>query len=81
MAGTLSRQHQPQRGPSVAGFEEEFNMKHRKQSPASAVIEASLQIAQEHAQIIASNNKQAYTTLPSTDELPLHEGAHAAVNQ
>lgn len=31
-------------------------MKRRKQSAASAVIEASLQLAQEHAQIIEANS-------------------------
>ena len=51
-------------------------MKRRKQSPASAVIEASLQIALEQARIIAAasinDNHQ-----PDTDGQPIQDGTRA----
>jgi hypothetical protein len=57
----------PATGPSLG--KEKFRMKRRKQSPASAVIEASLQIAQEYARIIeaASINHQDNYDQTTTD--------------
>ena len=50
-------------------------MKSRKQSAASAVIEASLQIAQEHAWILEANN----TKQPQTPSQQNTEGTAPAV--
>lgn len=56
-------------------------MKRRKQSPASAVIEASLQIALEQARIIAASNYNEDNHQPDTDGQPITDGTRAVVTQ